>query len=322
MTIASDEPSEIRQRTIGCMLGLAYGDAIGASYEGRLIEQAVWFVIGKTAKGEKRYTDDTQMSIDLAESMIACHGFVADDVAKRFAANYRWSRGYGPGAAKILKLIKKGTPWQVARTSAFPNGSWGNGGAMRAPVVALFHSQDSTGERVVELARAQASITHAHTLAQDGAALVAASLFHALRLNAGQCNKSEFWRNVVSLANLQDAKAWEARCEWVSNGLNLSEDSQPSPRVVAGKLGNGIAALDSCVTAIYIAIRFMEDDFFEMLNFIRQCKGDVDTMGAIAGSIYGAINGFRGFYSSRNINIENIKEIEELGERIFAMSQH
>ena len=66
----------------------------------------------------------------------------------------------------------------------------------------------------------------------------------------------------------------------------------------------------------------MEDDFFEMLNFIRHCKGDVDTMGAIAGSIYGAINGFRGFYSSRNINIENIKEIEELGERIFAMSQH
>lgn len=41
-------------------------------------------------------------------------------------------RGYGPGAAKVLKHIAAGMPWQQARLQVYAQGSWGNGGAMRA----------------------------------------------------------------------------------------------------------------------------------------------------------------------------------------------
>jgi ADP-ribosylglycohydrolase len=58
-----------------------------------------------------RWTDDTQMSLDLVESMVALGTVDPDDLAQRFAKSYRWSRGYGPGAAKILKRIARGSDW-------------------------------------------------------------------------------------------------------------------------------------------------------------------------------------------------------------------
>ena len=54
----------------GCFLGLAIGDAYGAPFEGGPIERLLWKAIGKTKDGKLRYTDDTQMSIDLAISFI------------------------------------------------------------------------------------------------------------------------------------------------------------------------------------------------------------------------------------------------------------
>ena len=59
------------ERFIGCVLGLATGDAMGAPYEGGPLERAIWRLIGKTRDGCSRWTDDTQMAIDLAESLLS-----------------------------------------------------------------------------------------------------------------------------------------------------------------------------------------------------------------------------------------------------------
>lgn len=93
-------------RFTGCLLGLALGDALGAPFEGGPIERAVWRIIGRTRDGRMRWTDDTQMSLDLAESLVANRALDLDDLAARFAKSYRWSRGYGPGAAKLLRRIE------------------------------------------------------------------------------------------------------------------------------------------------------------------------------------------------------------------------
>jgi ADP-ribosylglycohydrolase len=50
---------------------LALGDALGAAHEGGLLERLLWRVIGTTREGRIRWTDDTQMSLDVAESLIA-----------------------------------------------------------------------------------------------------------------------------------------------------------------------------------------------------------------------------------------------------------
>jgi len=41
---------------VGCMLGLATGDALGAPYEGGLLERLVWRIIGRSFDGCLRWT--------------------------------------------------------------------------------------------------------------------------------------------------------------------------------------------------------------------------------------------------------------------------
>jgi poly(ADP-ribose) glycohydrolase ARH3 len=78
---------------VGVMLGLALGDAFGAPHEGGPLERGLWRLIGTTSDGRFRWTDDTQMALDLAESLISRGVVDQDDIARRFARGYRWSRG-------------------------------------------------------------------------------------------------------------------------------------------------------------------------------------------------------------------------------------
>lgn len=52
----------------GCLLGLALGDALGAPFEGGLLERLAWRFLGRTAAGHARWTDDTQMTKDWIRS--------------------------------------------------------------------------------------------------------------------------------------------------------------------------------------------------------------------------------------------------------------
>ena len=119
----------------GCMIGLALGDALCAPFEGGLLESSLWRLIGKTKNKEIRFTDDTQMSNDIAKSIISYKKINQDAMALNFAQSYRWSRGYGPSAAKLLKNINKGQDWRKLNVKYFKNGSFGNDAAMRiAPI--------------------------------------------------------------------------------------------------------------------------------------------------------------------------------------------
>ena len=162
----------------GCFFGLALGDALCAAYEGGMVERALWLLIGKTSAGKNRYTDDTQMSLDVAKSLLEKNGVDQDHLATTFASSYKWSRGYGIGASKLLRKIQDGANWQEVNCAVFPQGSFGNGAAMRAPIVALyFYGNDR------ELATAigkVSEITHAHPLAIEGAKLIALSTSFAL----------------------------------------------------------------------------------------------------------------------------------------------
>jgi len=290
----------------GCLLGLALGDALGAPFEGGLVERLLWRGIGKTRAGETRWTDDTQMSLDLAESLIAMGSLKLDDVALRFARSYRWSRGYGPGAAKLLKRIRRGDSWREANRSVFPDGSYGNGGAMRAPVIGLYCA--GNGEALVVAASDSARITHAHPLGIEGAVLVAASVARALTssspeetlaFSAGHCHERAFRER------LDIARTW------------IQSDHRSEPDEVVRLLGHGMAATDSCVTAVYLGLRFQELPYLELLAFVRRCGGDVDTIGAMAGAIWGAANGTEGLPAGALRDLEQRTRLEAVAEALF-----
>lgn len=288
-------------RILGSVLGLALGDAFGAPYEGGILERALWRLLGHT-NGKMRWTDDTQMTINVIESLVESGLINQDNLAKKFAESYQWSRGYGPGAAKLLKRIKRGQPWIKANRSVFRDGSLGNGGAMRAPVLGIYFAANND-QTIVRAAHQCAEITHAHPLGMEGAGLIALATSFAYR----DMKSIEIIERLISVANLTDftnkldkVKSW------------LLQQNLEKPKVVAKELGNGISAVESCITAIYIALIHREESFDDLLEYTINIRGDVDTIAAMAGAIWGAARGFKNLPQDKLDQLEQFEEIKTL----------
>src|SRR5512142_2599201 len=89
-----------RNRRMGALLGLAVGDALGTTYEFDRLEQPGYPTLavgpavdvvgrGPFALAAGATTDDTQMAVCLARSLIDCRGLDVDDVARRYV---EWSQ--------------------------------------------------------------------------------------------------------------------------------------------------------------------------------------------------------------------------------------
>jgi hypothetical protein len=120
------------------------------------------------------WTDDTAMTIGIVETLVARGGVDQDELARRFAARYvaERGRGYGRATHRTLSLVHAGRHWQPVSHGQFSGrGSYGNGAAMRAPVVGAWFADDL--DEVVRAARLSAEVTHAHPEASAGAIAVA-----------------------------------------------------------------------------------------------------------------------------------------------------
>lgn len=303
MTAAVPSPD----RSTGCLLGLALGDVLGAPWEGGLVERWVWRLIGRTRTGARRYTDDTRMALDLAGSLLACGGLDQADLAARFAASYHFSRGYGPGAARLLRRIRAGLPWREASRSVYPEGSFGNGGAMRAPVLALWFWPDRAA--LIAAARQSAEITHAHPLGQEGAVLIAIATAETL---AGESRAAV----LESVAQCALADAYQRRIAQARKWL--VESAEVAPAQVCAVLGTGITAPQSCISALYLALRFRDLPYLDMVHFVRACGGDVDTVGAMAGALWGAARGAAALPQAELAAVEDIDLLRSTAAALHA----
>ena len=191
---------------LGCMLGSALGDAIGElafrfPEEGRL-RAAI------AAAPVLRYTDDTAMAIGLAESLAERGDLDPHHLGRTFHRHFNrepW-RGYASGPPSIFHLVEKsGLTYEEAARSLFGGqGSQGNGAAMRvAPLGLFFHDAPDLYDK----AAAAAAITHAHPLAQDGAAVQAAAVAMAVHLDPGKpFPRDAFLRRMLTLAKTPEIK--------------------------------------------------------------------------------------------------------------------
>ena len=106
-------PDLLESRFAGVLLGTLLGDVLGAPFEGQPHE-VVAARLGTTTADtagwirRSRYTDDTQMTAGVAESLVERGGFDGEDMARRFAENYEPFRGYDSGAHQVLVALRQG----------------------------------------------------------------------------------------------------------------------------------------------------------------------------------------------------------------------
>ena len=281
-----------KDRFVGALLGTFVGDALGMPYEGWIGT----FNPGEMARGV--YTDDTQMMIGVAESLVACGGFDGADMARRFVENFDFRRGYGAGAFRVIDRLAAGQSWNQAGEGLFGTGSFGNGSAMRIAPIGLFYQNNE--EKLHEAARLSSIISHTHPLGKQGAMLQAYAV--ALALQYGMTGKLDTGQMIRKLWDFLPVGPDVFRYKLAAMNHLLTEN--PSRGAVIGKLGNGIRSFESVPTAVYSFLSHPES-FEDAVVYAVSLGGDADTIGAMTGAIAGAYHGYQGIPSRWLEKLEN-----------------
>src|SRR5579863_6757104 len=102
----------------GCILGQAVGDALGAPFE-TMPGDAIYYGFGSARKilesppvERLEYTDDTQMMIGVAETLVKHRQIMQDELMSVFIGNFDAARAYGPGTHKIIDIAANGGDWR------------------------------------------------------------------------------------------------------------------------------------------------------------------------------------------------------------------
>ena len=300
---------KLKSKFLGCLIGAAIGDGLGAWREGRRIAEKEDIASLAERVEELAYTDDTHMTIGVVESLIQSRGFDGEHMAQTFIKNYEaepW-RGYGPGPPKVFRMIKSGEPWDSAASKIYRGGSFGNGSAMRVAPIGLLYSNNPAKLR--EIAYKSSSITHSHELGKEGAALQAYAV--ALALNTPSDEEIDREAFLLKLQNFAQTQLYK---EKIANTKELLGE-QDRARVVA-VLGNGIEALNSVPTAIYCFLK-QPKSYKDSVIYAISLGGDTDTIASMAGAILGAYLGIEAIPQEWRLKLENKAYIEDLAEKLW-----
>ncbi|MBI4186937.1 MAG: ADP-ribosylglycohydrolase family protein [Chloroflexi bacterium] len=301
----------MKSRFAGALVGTGIGDALGAPFEGRRMvsPEEIEAVAGR--REALTYTDDTHMTIGLAESLLRSRGFDADDLVQTFMANYDLEpyRGYGPGPPRLFRLVRAGTPWRKAALELYRGGSYGNGSAMRAAPIGVFYYDDL--ETLRDVAWRSSETTHAHRLGREGAALQACAVALATGLEPGAAFDRDAF--LSGLSGFAPEGIYREKLDGI-RGL----PTEPDTAGVAGELGNGIEAFNSVPAAIFSFLAH-PDSFAQAVLYAISLGGDTDTIGAMTGAISGAYLGIGAIPDRWKNKLENRHYMEQLGERLWEM---
>ena len=268
----------------GCLLGVFTGDALGRPWEGWRpsegrsgADRVAW--LGRSEI--LRYTDDTQLTIALALALLDDGAIDPEGFARRILEVYEDERGYGAGMRSLVRRWREGMDVAAAVTSVFPEGSFGNGAAMRSAPVALRWPDDP--EKRADVARRQAMATHAHPVGIDGALVMTEAV--ALAAIRGGFGVDEMRQAAEAARTAQMGEPCGEAAEWVDKW----SDGEVTLAEVAEALGNGVTADTSVPAAMWAAAT--GDRTVEVMSLALGLGGDADTIAAMAGAIHGAAVG-------------------------------
>ncbi|MBX3177605.1 MAG: ADP-ribosylglycohydrolase family protein [Candidatus Hydrogenedentes bacterium] len=301
-------------RFIGCLTGLATGDAVGTTLEFKApgsftpITDMVGGGPFKLAPGQ--WTDDTSMALCLAESLIECQGFDPVDQLRRYRRWYKEGhhspKGYcfdigNTTRCALEEFGRTGEPW-CGPTS--PR-SAGNGSLMRlAPVPMAFAGQP---EAMLQHAADSSRTTHGAVEAVDACRYFAGLLVGALR---GETKETLLAPLYCPVEGGWDAAPLAPKIHEVASGSFRSKE----PPEIQGS-GYVVLALEAALWAFY-----KTDNFRDGCLLAANLGDDADTTAAIYGQIAGAYYGAEGIPAAWREKLHKRDLIEDYAARLNAMS--
>lgn len=303
-------------RAAGALLGLAVGDALGTTLEFSApgTFEPIDDMMGGGPFGLEpgQWTDDTSMALCLAESLVECNGFDAQDQMSRYLRWYRegyWSctgRCFDIGITTRVALERfeaTGSPY-VGSTD--PHAA-GNGSLMRlAPISLWYHRQP---RQAIAYAASMSRTTHGAV-----EAVGAAEYFSGLLVGAMQGVAKEL---LLSPCFHPCDVPWN----WGEPGMRVRQVAGGSfkkkrpPEIRA--TGYVIDALEAALWA------FHSSESFERGALLAVNLGDdADTVGAIYGQIAGAYYGEQGIPIRWRQRIQWMDPMRDLAHRLVVANAY
>ena len=267
--VANDSPPlSLLDRALGAYLGLAIGDALGATVEFMTPREIM------TAYGTHRHiigggwlklkqgqvTDDTTMALALGDAIVHSRGWDLREVAERYVS---WMRGMPVDCGNTCRRGIRRYMLDGTLEAEFNEGDAGNGAVMRnLPAVLGFLNSD---ELLVKHSYEQGRLTHNHPLsdlANIAMARMTASLLRGEPISRARAIADELFK--------QEPKFSIARYKGRATGY----------------------IVDTMQTVLHHF--FSHEDFESCVIAVVNRGDDADTTGALAGMLAGARFGVRG----------------------------
>jgi ADP-ribosylglycohydrolase len=304
-----------KDRFLGCMYGLAIGDALGAPVEFDVLQ-----IGGKRVStlSEWRghpagyYTDDTQMSL------ATCQGII--DAAKArdkrptpyvYKRYLEWLESQktveqqrAPGRT-CIQALKSGKAGSIEERI---NNSKGCGGVMRTAPIGLFYKDPQS---IFRYGAECAALTHGH----PSGYLSAGYLSHLIYI----VSRTEFNVKdaaVLPMILLHGYEGHEEMSNIMLKAIDYSEDKKMSVEDAINRLGQGWVGEEALAVSLYSALKYSDDWKAAVLAAINY-SGDSDSCGSITGAILGAALGISAIPYDWVQKIENAHLIGSITENLW-----
>jgi len=261
----------LQDRYRGSLVGLATGDALGGPREAvrKHEAEAIPYVSEMVGGGwlkllPGQITDDTEMALCIARSIVERQTFDPADVAARFLAWHKDNPiGMGRATRYAMRRLEEGLPWNEAGYSDVGKNGLGNGSVMRCAPVALLDRRRSSA--LLAHTFEQGSITHPHPDCQESCVFLNTMI--AALLN-GREKKNAIGDGLVE----------------ISARVPLAYRYRMIPLLPAlGTSGIVYETIESAV-ATFLRNNTFEATLLDAVNL----GGDADTRGAVVGALAGA----------------------------------
>jgi ADP-ribosylglycohydrolase len=311
-----------RDRARGVLFGQAVGDAVGTTQEFSRPNALPFPALNRSPQSDLigggpfgleagQVTDDTQMAICLADSLIAKGGFDAADVAGRYVEWRRHAFDVGNQTSATLAKVAQGTaPLEAGRAvwEAMGRRPAANGSLMRSSPLGVFFAGDAAALRSAALM--DSAITHFDPRCRIACAAFLAAIRRALiDPEAGASEMTAAARDELALAAAAVAaegatppELATAAAADLERDLTLAAARDPE---LSGEVdlyrGQGFVR-------VAFRLAFWEllhaPDFEAAILDVANRGGDADTNGAIAGALFGARSGEGGIPAAWRSRVE------------------
>lgn len=297
-----------RARARGALLGLAVGDALGTTQE---FSEPAATPFPTLAEGPQReivgggpfslqpgqVTDDTQMAVCLADSLLSRGRYDAVDAATRYVEWVRVAFDAGTQTRSALREVELGTPPSRAGRAIWKDAGErrpaGNGSLMRTAPIGVRFARDARAR--VEAALRDSAVTHFDPRCQlacvalDGAIAAAVTLRPREPLGLIEGAIDDVVRAAALMAHSRTVPTAERRAavDAILEDLNLALEPDPG-------LYTGPVHLIRTQGFVRVALRLA---FWELVHApcfevalvdVANRGGDADTNAAIAGALLGS----------------------------------